>query len=126
VIFLLCCAQFLFWYGAHVVDDPALVQYATWDGINHGNPARRIEAARELAEIPGKLLVFVHYGPRHFFQDEWVYNGADIDGQRVVWARDLGPEENDKLRRYFPDRKALVLEPDERPVGLRVYGETEP
>jgi hypothetical protein len=126
LLFLLCLGQFLFWYGAHLVDDPTLVQYATWDGLNHGNPARRIAVARELDGIPGKLLVFVRYGPRHFFQDEWVYNRADIDGARVVWARDLGPQENEKLLRYFPDRTALLLEPDERPPSLGTYAGSAP
>jgi hypothetical protein len=55
------------------------------------------------------------------FQDEWVYNGADIDGQRVVWARDLGDSENQKLEHYYPDRKLLLLEPDSRPPRLGPY-----
>ena len=63
----------------------------------------------------GKLLVVVRYWPQHIFQDEWVYNRADIDGARVVWARDLGAAENEKLRRYYPDRSVWLLEPDARP-----------
>ncbi len=49
--------------------------------------------------------------------EEWVYNGADIDASRVVWARDLGAE-NKKLLRYYPDRTAWLLEPDSRPPRL--------
>ena len=75
----------------------------------------------ELAMLPGKLLVFVHYYPQHIFQEEWVYNRADIDGSRVVWARDLGMEENEKLRAYYKDRTALLLEPDFRPPRLTPY-----
>src|ERR1035438_5015511 len=70
---------------------------------------------RELDQIPGKLLVFVRYYPQHIFQEEWVYNAADIDGARVVWARDLGADEDQKLLRYYPDRTPLLLEPDFRP-----------
>jgi hypothetical protein len=71
--------------------------------------------------MPGKLLVFVRYLPQHMFQDEWVYNAADIDGARIVWARDLGAAENGRLRRYYPDRVALLLEPDWRTPRLGPY-----
>jgi hypothetical protein len=92
-----------------------------WDSINHQNPERRIEVAEQIAQTPGKLLVFVRYWPQHIFQDEWVYNGADIDGQRVVRARDLGDSENRKLEHYYGDRKLLLLEPDSRPPKLGPY-----
>jgi hypothetical protein len=126
LIFLLCCAEFLFWYGQHAAEDMEFSmearQYETWDSINHQNPARRIMVAGELARTPGKLLVFVHYSPQHIFQDEWVYNRADIDAAPVVWARDLGAAENDKLLRDYPGRTALLLEPDVRPPRLSPYG----
>jgi hypothetical protein len=112
----LCAAHFLFWYGLHLADgwdvSAALRPYETWDAINHTNPERRIYVNRKLAAIPGKLLVFVRYLPKHIFQDEWVYNAADIDGARVVFARDLGTEANQRLRDYFPDRAVWLLEPD--------------
>ena len=90
-------ALFAFWYGLHAsanadLENP-MWRYETWDTINGGDPDGRIAIARELAALEGKQLVFVRYGPRHVF-NEWVYNGADIDSQRVVWARDLGAAEN--------------------------------
>jgi hypothetical protein len=125
LIVLFCVAHFLFWYGAHVFDDAgfslAMRPYETWDAINHANPERRIYVARQLARIPGKLLVFVRYSPRHIFQDEWVYNAADIDAARIVWARDLGEPENEALRGYYPDRAAWLLDPDSRPPELTAY-----
>ena len=112
----LCAAHFLFWYGLHLTDgwdvSAALRPYETWDAINHTNPERRIYVSRKIERIPGKLLVFVRYLPKHIFQDEWVYNAADIDGARVVFARDLGTERNQQLRDYFPDRVVWLLEPD--------------
>jgi hypothetical protein len=125
LIAILCGAHFLFWYGMHLAEDNEFSLGArrleTWDSINHANPARRIFVAQELEKIPGQLLVFVRYLPRHIFQDEWVYNAADIDGARVVWARDLGAEENEKLLRYYPGRTALVLETDFQRPNLSEY-----
>ena len=53
--------------------------------------------------------------------EEWVHNLADIDGSRVVWARDLGPAKNEKLQRYYPDRTEWLLEPDAKPPRLSRY-----
>jgi len=101
----LCIAQFVFSYGIYAFD-------------RDRNPERRIEINRQLAKTPGKLLVLVRYWPQHIFQDEWVYNAADIDAARVVWARDLGDAEDQMLLRYYPDRTVLLLEPDARPPRL--------
>jgi len=114
IVFLLCVAQFGFEYGLHAASrDP-------WS-LALRNPERRVAVARQLAQAGGKQLVFVRYWPRHIFQDEWVYNAADIDGARVVWARDLGAAENETLRRYYPDRTVWLLEPDARPPRLTRY-----
>lgn len=122
VLIFFCIAQFVFWYAPHLLEGTGfpieIVRFDMWNSINHRNPERRIEVDRQLAAIPGKLLIFVRYWPRHPFQEEWVYNGADIDTQRIVWAHDLGDEENQKLRAYYPDRKAILLEPDATPPRL--------
>jgi len=121
-IVFLCAAHFLFWYGLHVFDDQpfsqAMRQYETWNAINHGDPFGRGAIDARLAQAPGQQLVFVRYWPQHIFQQEWVYNAADIDGARVVWARDLGAAEDQKLRRYYPNRAVWLLEPDARPPKL--------
>ena len=104
----------------------AVRRYETWDSINHANPQRRILVNRQLDQVPGKLLVFVRYSPHHIFQDEWVYNRAAIDDARIVWARDLGGEENRQLLRYFAGRTALVLKPDAQPPILTPYSAAAP
>jgi hypothetical protein len=120
LIAFFCFAHFAFWYGLHASAnqelESAMWRYETWDTINGGDPDGRIAIDRELAQLPGKQLVFVRYGPRHVFT-EWVYNGAEIDGQRVVWARDLGVED-EVLRRYYPDRTAWLFEADATPLKL--------
>jgi hypothetical protein len=124
LILFLCAAHFVFWYGLHVFDNAefsvALRQFETWDLINHDDPEGRIAIHRQLAQTAGKQLVFVRYWPKHLFQ-EWVHNDAGIDAARIVWARDLGTAENEKLRRYYPDRNVWLLEPDARPPRLTPY-----
>ncbi len=124
-ILFLCAIHFVFWYSIHVFEQEGfareMIRYESWDMINHQNPERRILVNQQLAEIPGQILVFVRYTSRHIFQDEWVYNEASIDAARIIWARDLGPEENDKLRALYPGREVMLLEPDVRPLRLSPY-----
>jgi len=124
LIVFLCTAHFLFCYGLHVFESQrftaGMIRYQTWDAINHDDPEGRIAVNDDLAKAPGQQLVFVRYWPQHRFE-EWVHNAADIDRARVVWARDLGPAENEKLRRYYPQRTAWLLEPDDRPPKLVPY-----
>jgi hypothetical protein len=48
----------------------------------------------QLKETNGRHLVTVRYGPVYTVEKEWVYNEADIDGGKIVWARetDSAPE----------------------------------
>ena len=130
LILFVCFASFCLWYGAHLFENQDLSAeiepYETWNTINHDRPARRILVNREIARFPGKQLVFVRYWPNHIYQDEWIYNAADIDASPVVWARDLGMAENAKLRQYYPDRTVWLLEPDARPLQLSRYGTQPP
>jgi hypothetical protein len=107
LVTFLCFAHFVFWYGRSFGDHPA----------SELRPA----VNQQLSLAPGKQLVFVRYWPQHIFQNEWVYNEADIEHARVVWARDLGATENYKLLHYYPDRTAWLLEPDATPPKLGPY-----
>ncbi len=124
VIFFLCVTHFAFWYGLHLSGNQDFAEYMwryeTWDTVNHGDPDNYLAIHRRLSDHPGRQLVFVRYGPSHRNR-EWVFNDADIDGAKVVWARDLGEPENEKLRRYYPDRTTWLLEPDAKPVALVPY-----
>lgn len=120
LVFFLCAAQFLFWYGVHLFGRAdsleEVTQYESWDALNNPRPVRRIAVRETLDRAPGKQLVFVRYYPQHPSQDEWVWNEANIDEARVVWARDLGSVDNENLRQYYPGRTAWLLEPDFRPL----------
>jgi len=70
--------------------------------------ARQAGAAR-LEELDGRHLVLVSYPPGHDTDQEWVYNAADIEAARVVWARSLGPERDRALIEHFAGRRAWSL-----------------
>jgi len=78
----------------------------------------RAAMLEKLKRLPGKQLVIVRYNSNHQLFAEWVYNDADIDGSRVVWARDMDNAENAKLVNYFKDRQVWLLEADEEPPKL--------
>lgn len=95
-------------------------QLMTWCSSDPAHTARQA-FQHQLSQGPDEHLVIVHYLPDHDVRDEWVYNGADIDHSKVVWARDMGPEKNLELIRYFSDRKVWLVEPDEAPPRLLPY-----
>lgn len=124
-VLILCLsgAHFLFWYGVHLSSSEPLLaatRYENWDFVNHGDPEGRIAVAQTLAQSADRQLVFIRYAPQHRF-GTWTGNEADIDRARVVWALDLGADENQKLINYFPARRRWLLEPDARPVRLVPY-----
>ena len=89
-------------YYAHFVDWPSV-----WS-------ERRAEVVARLEKLPGKHLVLVRSPPEDDKgrNDEWVYNGADIDGSKIVWARELQPAQNARLFKYFSDREFYFLKAD--------------
>jgi hypothetical protein len=121
IVALLCVAHFGFWYGLHLLGNEDLFiatgSYESWDFVNFGDSEGRIAIARRLARSSGQQLVFVRLGPTHLLR-EWIHNDADIDNSRVVWALDLGPEEDAKLRAFYPKRKTWLAEPDAKPPRL--------
>ena len=77
----------------------------------------------ELKEMPGKHLVIVHYRPGHSSHIDWIFNRADIDASKVVWARDMGDGANQELLLYFKDRKAWRVEADDLSPKLEPYSD---
>jgi hypothetical protein len=78
----------------------------------------RMAIMRQLEATTGRHLVIVSYGPHHDVDWEWVYNAADIDGAKVVWARDMGTRDNQELLSYFHDRQVWHLNGDQSPPRL--------
>jgi hypothetical protein len=85
-----------------------------------GDPSR-LAIAQTLAHTPGKHLIMVRYTEDHNVHDEWVYNGADIDASKILWAREIDPEQDAKLFAYFKDRRIWLVTPDTDNTYLEPY-----
>lgn len=88
--------------------------------------ARRVVVQNRLSHMPGKHIVIVRYKRGHPVHNEWVYNGADIDTAKVLWARELDNAQNAKLISYFKDRHIWLVEPDNGNIDLKPYSPPEP
>jgi hypothetical protein len=93
-----------------------------------GETPPRARILAQLKEAEGRHLIIVRYGSQHKLNEDWVYNEADIDGAKVVWAREMDRAQNRKLLDYFKDRYVWLVEvgkddssPDLKPypVGLQ-------
>jgi hypothetical protein len=76
--------------------------------------AQRAQLQQRLEAMPGRQLVIVRYRPEHNSSLEWVYNRADIDNAKVVWARAMNAKQDKALAEYFRKRHrtAWLLDPD--------------
>jgi hypothetical protein len=95
----LCCLQTLLW-----------AKTRKWEYSRRDWDWQRQEIIRKLESEGGKHLIFVRYGQKQSVHNDWVHNSADIDGSRVVWARDMGDEKNRRLIEYYRDRKVWLIE----------------
>jgi hypothetical protein len=73
-----------------------------------------------MEDLPGQHLLIVRYSPEHDPRSSWVANGADIDGSKIVWANDMGAQ-NQELTDYFRNRNAWIVEPDAIPTKISPY-----
>ena len=73
---------------------------------------QRARLLRQLEQDGDRHLVLVRYAADHSTLEEWVYNRADLDAAKVLWAHDMGPERNRALLEYFRGRRIWLLEAD--------------
>lgn len=86
---------------------------AEWARVHQlGLGGHKPALTRRLTEAGGRHLVIVRYGENHNPHYEWVFNEADIDGARIVWARDMGEARNREILDYYPERTAWRLTVD--------------
>jgi len=91
--------------------------------LDEENPAayQRAQIVRDLSRGEDRHLIVVRYSPQHDGHFEWVYNAADIDGAKVVWAREMDAAGNRKLLEYFKPRRLWLLEAEAKPPALIPY-----
>jgi hypothetical protein len=65
--------------------------------------------------------VIVRYSPGHNLLDEWVYNAPNIDGSKVIWAREMDAADNLELIRFYQGRHVWLVQPDAQPPEVSAY-----
>jgi hypothetical protein len=81
--------------------------------VDDVNEPFRKPVEMQLAALPGEHLVLVRYSKDHNSGEEYVYNEADIDHAKTVWAREIPGVDLVPLLQYFRNRDVWVYEPDE-------------
>ena len=75
---------------------------------------QRAALAAQFEARDGEHLILVRYSPEHNPHCEWVYNLADLEHAKVLWARHERDEWTEQLKsRYAPSRFIWQLNPDE-------------
>jgi len=85
------------------------------------NEPFRKPVEQSLAAMPGQHLVLVRYSKNHNSGEEYVYNDADIDHAKTVWAREIPGMDLTPLLTYFRNRDVWVFEPDEDDSSVSPY-----
>ncbi len=84
----------------------------------------RARVLSELENLPGPQLAIVAYAPHHMLND-WIYNAADIDKSKVIWARQMDPASDRELLNYYKGRQAWLVEPDCNPPRVSPFPTTQ-
>lgn len=99
----------------------AVIAHAQIEPVYPRGNLERASILRTLERLPGQQLVLVRYRHDHVPESEWVYNAADIDAAKIVWAWDMDEQNNRELLQYFKNRGVWLVEPDESPPKLSPY-----
>ena len=99
---------------------PTIMWDYTWYGPDHFG-TDRLHVQDKLEQLPGKQLAIVRYSSSHNPYNEWVYNAADIENSKVIWAREIDPANNLELIRYYKDRKVWLVQPDSQTISVSPY-----
>ena len=98
-----------------------VLQSHTTDTSKGAPIENRARIETQLDGMPGNDLVVVRYSPQHDVAAEWVYNRANIDSAKIVWAREIPGVDIRPLLSYFHGRNVWLVEPDASPPELKSY-----
>jgi len=103
-----------------IPEKPVSTWIVSWFGPDHFVTERsRVE--QQLQQLPGNQLAIVRYSPNHDPLDEWVYNAAEIESSKIIWAQAMNPSSDLELIRYYGQRKAWLIQPDSPAEELVPY-----
>jgi len=105
---------------------PLGIEIRRWPTMWYGTEPLGLPRAQVLSELErhsGPQLAIIRYSDKHSVFDDWVYNAADVDQAKVVWAREMDGPANAELLSYFRRRKAWLVEPDTVPPRISSYPE---
>ncbi len=106
--------------GLNVPEWPANNWSWNWYGPDrYGVERAQIES--QLENLPEKQLVIVRYGRPRNGLDQWVYNSADIDNSKVIWAREMDAANDLDLMHYYRGRKVWLVRMDAEPASVTPY-----
>ena len=111
----------LLMFGIMFARDAKQILFQTTPDSYKAVNAHKPDLEQRLADLGGRHIILVHYTQAKNPHEEWIYNGADLDGSTVLWAQDMGEEKNRELLSYFKGRKFWRFEPDESPDQLTPY-----
>jgi hypothetical protein len=93
--------------------------------VDDVNEPFRKPVETQLSELPGQHLILVRYSKDHNSGEEYVYNEADIDHAKIVWAREIPGAEFSPLLNYFRNRDVWVFEPDSDDATVSPYEQND-
>jgi hypothetical protein len=111
---VVCCAMV-------VLRITALLAHAQIEPVYPRGNLSRTKIMHTLEGMPGQQLVLVRYALDRVPDRHWIYNAASIDSAKIVWAWDMGKENNRELFQYFSNRRVWLVEPDATPFHLLAY-----
>jgi hypothetical protein len=111
----------LFVYGIREARNPDHQSLVSSEAV-WGTPGnwQRAQVLARFQAMPGEHLAIVRYSPE-YGGGEWVYNGADLDHAKVVWAREIPGVDPKPLLDYYQDRSAWLVEPGPQDAKVSPY-----
>lgn len=91
-----------------------------WFGPGHFGE-ERAQTEAHLEQLSGPQLAIVRYSSEHYPADEWVYNAADIDSSKVIWAHEMDAASTLQLMRNYKNRQVWLVQPDSKMVTVSPY-----